>query len=110
MDLMTNTNFKRKLPVPQEIKKEMPLTKEAEEIKAKRDEEIAKVIQKDFLSSSLDEIKTILKNYKTIKAYAENQKISKEEFEKLVSIIKMAGELEEDYIPPFEKLVTDKYL
>ena len=43
MDLMTNTNFKRKLPVPQEIKKEMPLTKEAEEIKAKRDEEIAKV-------------------------------------------------------------------
>ena len=27
MDLMTNTNFKRKLPVPQEIKKEMPLTK-----------------------------------------------------------------------------------
>ena len=34
----------------------------------------------------------------------------KEEFEKLVSIIKMAGELEEDYIPPFEKLVTDKYL
>ena len=36
MDLMTNTNFKRKLPVPQEIKKEMPLTKEAEEIKAKR--------------------------------------------------------------------------
>ena len=43
MDLMTNTNFKRKLPVPQEIKKEMPLSKEAEEIKAKRDEEIAKV-------------------------------------------------------------------
>lgn len=27
MDLMTNTNFKRKLPVPQEDKKEMPLTK-----------------------------------------------------------------------------------
>ena len=45
MDLMTNTNFKRKLPVPQEIKKEMPLTKEAEEIKAKRDEEIAKVFK-----------------------------------------------------------------
>ena len=37
MDNMTNTNFKRKLPVPQEIKKEMPLSKEAEEIKTKRD-------------------------------------------------------------------------
>ena len=36
MDNMTNTNFKRKLPVPQEIKKEMPLSKEAEEIKTKR--------------------------------------------------------------------------
>ena len=32
MDNMTNTNFKRKLPVPQDIKKEMPLSKEAEEI------------------------------------------------------------------------------
>ena len=51
MDLMTNTNFKRKLPVPQEIKKEMPLSKEAEEIKAKRDEEIAKVTSFCLLSA-----------------------------------------------------------
>ncbi len=29
MDNMTNTHFKRKLPVPQEIKKEMPLSYEA---------------------------------------------------------------------------------
>ena len=43
MDNMTNTNFKRKLPVPQEIKKEMPLSKEAEEVKAKREAEMAKV-------------------------------------------------------------------
>lgn len=43
MDNMTNTNFKRKLPVPQEIKKEMPLSSKAEEIKTKRDIEIAKV-------------------------------------------------------------------
>ncbi|MDE5964938.1 MAG: 3-deoxy-7-phosphoheptulonate synthase [Eubacterium sp.] len=43
MDNMTNTQFKRKLPVPQEIKKEMPLSAEAEKIKAKRDAEIAKV-------------------------------------------------------------------
>ena len=43
MDNMTNTQFKRKLPVPQEIKKEMPLSAEAEAIKTKRDEDIAKV-------------------------------------------------------------------
>lgn len=43
MDNMTNTYFKRKLPVPQEIKEEMPLSAEAEKIKAERDEKIAKV-------------------------------------------------------------------
>ncbi len=43
MDNMSNADFKRKLPIPQEIKKEMPLSKEAEEIKIKRDKEIADV-------------------------------------------------------------------
>lgn len=43
MDNMTNSDFKRKLPVPQEIKAEMPLSEKGQEIKAKRDAEIAKV-------------------------------------------------------------------
>lgn len=43
MDNMTNIEFKRKLPVPQKIKKEMPLSKKAEEIKTQRDAQIAKV-------------------------------------------------------------------
>lgn len=43
MDNMTNMQFKRKLPVPQDIKKEMPLSEKAQAIKAKRDAEIAKV-------------------------------------------------------------------
>lgn len=43
MDNMTNTYFKRKLPVPQEIKREMPLSAEAEKIKTARDKEIARV-------------------------------------------------------------------
>ncbi|MCC8073723.1 MAG: 3-deoxy-7-phosphoheptulonate synthase [Clostridiales bacterium] len=43
MDNMTNTTFKRRLPYPQDIKKEMPLSDKATEIKAKRDREIAKV-------------------------------------------------------------------
>lgn len=43
MDNMANTNFKRKLPVPQEIKKEMPLSEKAEAAKTARDAEIAKV-------------------------------------------------------------------
>lgn len=47
MDNMSNTNFKRKLPVPKEIKAEMPLSTEAEKIKTKRDEEIAKVFRNE---------------------------------------------------------------
>lgn len=43
MENIYNIEFKRKLPIPQEIKKEMPLSKEAEEIKTKRDAEIADV-------------------------------------------------------------------
>ena len=45
MDNMTNSEFKRKLPVPKEIKAEMPLSKEAEAIKDARDAEIAKVFK-----------------------------------------------------------------
>ncbi len=45
MDNMKNTNFKRKLPVPKDVKAEMPLSKEAEEIKVKRDEQVAKVFK-----------------------------------------------------------------
>ncbi|MGN0534288.1 MAG: 3-deoxy-7-phosphoheptulonate synthase [Eubacterium sp.] len=45
MDNMTNTQFKRKLPVPKEIKEQMPLSKEAEIIKDARDAEIAKVFK-----------------------------------------------------------------
>lgn len=43
MDNMANTIFKRKLPVPKDIKAEMPLSEKAQQIKEKRDEEIAKI-------------------------------------------------------------------
>lgn len=45
MDNMINTNFKRKLPVPMEIKAEMPLSEKAAEIKEQKDAEIAKVFK-----------------------------------------------------------------
>ena len=40
---MKNMNFKRKLPVPKEIKEQYPLTAELAEIKAARDVEIADI-------------------------------------------------------------------
>lgn len=45
MENNTNIDFKRKLPIPKELKAEMPLSKEGEEIKAKRDKEIAEVFR-----------------------------------------------------------------
>lgn len=43
MDNINNIEFKRKLPIPKEIKAEMPLSEKAEKIKTKRDAEIADV-------------------------------------------------------------------
>ena len=40
---MQNMNFKRKLPIPKEIKEQYPLTAELSQIKARRDKEIAGV-------------------------------------------------------------------
>ena len=38
-------NFHRKLPIPQEVKKEFPLTERMEQVKAKRDESIREVFE-----------------------------------------------------------------
>ena len=38
-------NFHRKLPIPQEVKKEYPLTEHMEQVKAKRDESIRAVFE-----------------------------------------------------------------
>ncbi len=43
MDNMSNTVFKRKLPMPIDIKAEMPLSEKSAAIKAERDEEIRKI-------------------------------------------------------------------
>lgn len=45
MDNMVNTEFKRKLPLPKEIKEQFPLSAEATKIKEARDEETAKVFR-----------------------------------------------------------------
>lgn len=44
---MVNMNFKRKLPVPKEIKEQYPVTEELAKIKAARDAEIAKVFRSE---------------------------------------------------------------
>ena len=41
----SNINFKRKLPIPEELKSDIPITKKIEEIKNRRDKEIADVFR-----------------------------------------------------------------
>ena len=43
MDNMINTDFKRKLPIPKEVKEQYPLSPEAAVLKEKRDKEIADI-------------------------------------------------------------------
>lgn len=45
MDSMMNTNFKRKLPVPKDIKEQYPLSPDAVELKDKRDKELASIFK-----------------------------------------------------------------
>lgn len=92
------------------IKFNKAIKKGLDYVYSKTSREIAIAIQKDFISSPLEELISIIDNYKSIKAYAEDQKISQEEFDKLVSIIKLAGELEENENPNYTKLVTAEYL
>lgn len=46
-DKMDHMHFIRKLPIPQELKKEMPLTPELAAYKDKRDQEIAAIIRSE---------------------------------------------------------------
>ena len=45
MDNHANLEFKRKLPIPKELKEEMPLSKEGERIKEEKDKEIAEIFR-----------------------------------------------------------------
>lgn len=71
---------------------------------------IAKAIAKDFISSPEDELVSIVNNYKKIDAFAKEQTITESEFNKLVEIIKLAGELEEDEVPSYIKLVNNSFI
>lgn len=45
MDNHANLEFKRKLPIPKELKEEMPLSEEGEKIKEEKDKEIAEIFR-----------------------------------------------------------------
>ena len=73
-------------------------------------EELIEYIKPDFTSSDNDEIVSVLNNYKKIEAWPSKLGFTKDNFNKLVEIVKEAGELDTNLIVPYEKLVTNEIL
>lgn len=60
-----------------------------------------------FSSSSNEEITSVINNYKSISAWPNKLGFTQQNFNKLIDIVKEAGELEQDKIVPYDKLVTN---
>ncbi len=69
--------------------------------------EIAKVIHKHFLDLTLEELKNVIDKYKKIDAYSQTPYLKEEDFNKLMEIMELAGEL--DKKAPFSKIVNLKF-
>lgn len=72
--------------------------------------ELVPLLKRDFSTSSNEEIEKVLNNYKKIKAWPETTKFTEESFDKLIDIVKLAGELEESVVVPYSKLVTQEFI
>ena len=72
--------------------------------------ELVPLLKKEFSTSSNEDIEKVLTNYKKIKAWPETTKFSKESFDKLIDIVKLAGELDKSIVVPYDKLVSQEFL
>ena len=67
-------------------------------------------LKSNFESSSDEEIINVLNNYKSIEAWPSVLGFNEDNFNKLIDIVKEAGELDKDVIVPYDKLVTNEIL
>ncbi len=72
--------------------------------------EIIPHLRADFLSSDDQELTSVMENYLGIEAWPTTLKFNEDNFNKLIEIVKLAGELSEDTIVPYDKLVTNAYI
>lgn len=72
--------------------------------------DIIPFVKDDFTSSTDEELSKVLTNYKNIEAWPNTPSFNKESFEKLLTIIKEAGELDKNAYIPYEDLVTNEYI
>lgn len=72
--------------------------------------DVVPYLKDDFKSSTDEELEKVLTNYLNIEAWPTIPNFNKENFEKLITIVKEAKELDEDASIPYEDLVTNKYI
>ena len=71
---------------------------------------LVEYLKPNFESSSDEEIINVLNNYKSIEAWPSVLGFNEDNFNKLIDIVKEAGELDKDVIVPYDKLVTNEIL
>ena len=68
-----NMEFKRKLPIPKEIKEQYPITPELEAIKAKRDAEKQQMIKDNVMTQKNQEFVNNKSDNKTFTSFKSQQ-------------------------------------
>lgn len=76
-------------------------------IKDANDKEVAEAMKPFFDDLSVEDLEIIVKRYRDINAWCTSPVLTKEEMQKLTTIMKEAGELDKE--APFEKIVNNKF-
>ncbi len=71
------------------------------------DVEVAEAIKSYFSDSSIEDLTTAVKNYRSIEAWAKDPTLTVESLNKLMDIIELANQL--DKRAPYDKIVTTEY-
>ena len=69
-----------------------------------------KYLSPSFTSSSNEEIISVIDNYKSIDAWPSKLGFTNDNFNKLIDIVKEAGELDKETVVPYNKLVTNSII
>ncbi len=73
-------------------------------------DDIAKSIQPFFTETSLDEIALVVENYKEIGAYSATPAMKEEDFNRIIDIMKNAGEIDEDIVIEYNDIIDDSFV
>lgn len=71
--------------------------------------EIAAAIAPSFAETDVAVIEKVVQNYKDIGAFSDTPVMSEESFDRIVEIVKNAGEIHADAVVPYDKLIDNSY-